>query len=157
MSERDKNQRHPALAIMFIITIVVAGLIIGFLTPPDEWYQSLIKPSFNPPGWVFAPVWTALYIIIAVAGWRIWCIAPRSTAMKLWIAQTVLNWLWSPMFFGVKAPWLALVTIVAMLATIIAFILQARKHDRTSAALFVPYLGWVAFATMLNGSIALLN
>lgn len=77
--------------------------------------------------------------------------------MMLWLAQMVLNWLWSPIFFGAEAPWLAFAIIVAMLAYIIGFIAIARKYDRTSAGLFVPYAAWVTFATVLNGSIAMLN
>ena len=158
-SARDNGTRLPKLfsAALFVAGIVAISLLIGFVTSPGEWYQSLAKPAFNPPAWLFGPVWIALYVLIAISGWRIWRTAPRSAAMMLWIAQMALNWIWSPAFFGAEAPWLAFVIIVAMLATLFMFIVQAWKHDRLSAWLFVPYAAWVAFATVLNGSIAAMN
>ncbi|HEU5067432.1 MAG TPA: TspO/MBR family protein [Sphingomicrobium sp.] len=153
----DRRRTAFVSALLFVGIIVAVSLGIGYVTQPGEWYEKLAKPAFNPPSWVFGPVWTLLYILIAVAGWRIWRIVPRSSAMMLWLAQMVLNWLWSPIFFGAEAPWLAFAIIVAMLAYIIGFIAIARKYDRTSAGLFVPYAAWVTFATVLNGSIAMLN
>ena len=144
-------------AAVFVVVVVGVGLLIGSVTRPGEWYEGLVKPAFNPPGWVFGPVWTILYVLIAIAGWRIWRAAPRSAAMALWVTQMVLNWLWSPAFFGAQAPWLAMAIIVALLAAIIGFILQAWKHDRVAACLFIPYAAWVAFATLLNGAIAAMN
>ncbi|HRO48951.1 MAG TPA: tryptophan-rich sensory protein [Hyphomicrobium sp.] len=156
MTDNTRDAR-PIAAALFIIAVVAISMLIGYITQPGPWYASLAKPSFNPPGWVFGPVWTVLYMLIALAGWRIWRAAPSSTAMWLWIAQMILNWFWSPAFFGLNAPWLAFALIVCMLATIVAFIVQARKYDRLAAALFVPYLAWVSFATVLNGSIAAMN
>lgn len=153
------EQRRPAFvsALLFVGVSVAISLGIGYLTRPGEWYENLAKPAFNPPSWVFGPVWTGLYVLIAIAGWRIWRLAPGSTAMMLWIAQMILNWLWSPTFFGAKAPWLAFAVIVAMLASIGGFIAFSARYDRVSAWLFVPYAAWVTFATVLNGSVALLN
>ena len=130
---------------------------MGFLTRPGEWYERLVEARFQSAIMGLRPVWTVLYVLIAISGWRIWRTAPRSAAMMLWIAQMILNWTWSPAFFGTEAPWLAFVIIVAMLATIPMFIVQAWKHDRLSAWLFFPYAGWVAFATVLNGTIAAMN
>jgi translocator protein len=142
---------------VFFVAVVGIGLLVGFLTRPGEWYDGLVKPPFNPPSWVFGPVWTILYVLIALAGWRIWRAAPRSRAMMLWIAQMVLNWLWSPTFFGAEAPWFAFAVIIALLAVIIAFMGSAWRHDRLAVLLFAPYASWVAFATVLNGSIAVMN
>lgn len=142
---------------VFIVLVVGVGVAIGILSAPGDWYAGLEKPAFNPPSWIFAPVWTLLYIMIGVAGWRIWRIAPRSAAMKFWIAQMVLNWLWSPVFFGAHRPWMGLFVIVALLCAIAAFIVQARKRDMIASLLFVPYALWVAFATLLNLSLAVLN
>ncbi|MDQ2705757.1 MAG: tryptophan-rich sensory protein [Pseudomonadota bacterium] len=144
-------------AVAYVAIIMAISLGIGYVTAPGQWYENLDKPVFNPPSWVFGPVWTVLYVLIAIAGWRIWRIAPKSTAMMLWVAQMILNWLWSPAFFGAEAPALALAIILAMLASIALFIAQAWRLDRWSAWLFVPYAAWVAFATVLNGSIVLLN
>lgn len=141
----------------FVLLVVGGGLLIGFLTVPGPWYEALAKPSFNPPNWLFGPVWTILYVLIAIAGWRIWRRDPRGTAMKLWWLQVVLNFLWSPSFFAMQQVGLALVVVLAMLATILAFIVAAWNVDRIAAWLFVPYAAWVAFASLLNASIWLLN
>ncbi|MCB1343514.1 MAG: tryptophan-rich sensory protein [Pseudooceanicola sp.] len=146
----------PILALFLAIT-VGGGIAIGILTPPGPWYAGLEKPFFNPPGWLFAPVWTVLYICIAIAGWRILRLAPRSRAMRLWVLQLVLNFLWSPIVFGLHRLDLGLVVILALLAGILAFIARARGIDRPSAWLFTPYAAWVAFASLLNAALFLLN
>ena len=133
------------------------GLLIGYATLPGAWYASLIKPPFNPPSWVFAPAWTILYVLIAVAGWRTWLREPAGAAMKIWGAQLVLNFAWSPTFFGAKLMGPALVVILALLASIVLFIATVWNRDRLSGWLFVPYAAWVAFATLLNASLLLLN
>lgn len=143
--------------ILFIGFVVGAGLIAGLTNMPGEWYQSLEKPFFNPPSWLFGPVWTTLYVMIGVAGARIWQRAPKSAAMQLWFAQMAFNLMWSPAFFGLQNPELALVVIAGMLATIIAFMVKAKPIDGISTMLFVPYLAWVSFASVLNLSIAWLN
>lgn len=143
--------------ILFIGFVVGAGLIAGVTNMPGEWYQTLEKPCFNPPSWIFGPVWTTLYVMIGVAGARIWQRAPKSAAMQLWFAQMAFNLMWSPAFFGLQNPELALAVIAGMLVTIIAFMVKAKPIDRISTLLFVPYLAWVAFASVLNVSIAWLN
>ncbi len=148
---------RPYSLIAFLLLVVGGGLVIGYLTAPGPWYAQLVKPSFNPPNWVFGPVWTALYVLIAVAGWRVWRWRPRSVAMTLWGAQLALNFLWSPIFFAAHSIDGALVVILLLLLTILGFIWQAWRLDRVSSALFAPYLLWVAFASLLNGSIAALN
>lgn len=143
--------------ILFIGFVVGAGLLAGLTNMPGGWYQSLDKPFFNPPPWLFGPVWTTLYVMIGVAGARIWQQAPKSAAMQLWFAQMAFNLMWSPAFFGLQNPELALAVIVGMLVTIMAFMVKARPIDRISTLLFVPYLAWVTFAGILNLSIAWLN
>lgn len=143
--------------ILFLAVVIGAGTLIGIATAPGEWYDGLTKPEFNPPNWIFAPVWTLLYIAIAVAGWRVWHKAPDGAAMKLWVAQLVLNWAWSPLFFSLHFVWPALAVILLIAALIIAFIVAARYDDHVASWLFVPYLAWVSFASLLNFSIAVLN
>lgn len=143
--------------ILFIGLVVGAGLLAGLTNMPGDWYQSLEKPFFNPPPWLFGPVWTTLYVLIGIAGARIWQRAPKSAAMQLWFAQMAFNLMWSPAFFGLQNPELALAVIVGMLVTIIGFMVKARPIDRISTLLFVPYLAWVTFAGILNLSIAWLN
>jgi tryptophan-rich sensory protein len=143
--------------ILFIGFVVGAGLLAGLTNMPGDWYQSLQKPFFNPPSWLFGPVWTTLYVLIGVAGARIWQRAPKSAAMQLWFAQMAFNLMWSPAFFGLQNPELALAVILGMLVTIIAFMVKARPIDRISTLLFIPYLAWVSFAGVLNLSLAWLN
>lgn len=146
-----------ALLALFVVTVAGAGALIGISTAPGAWFASLDKPPFNPPGWIFAPVWFALYICIAVAGWRTFLRAPKSPAMAFWVAQMLLNWLWSPTFFALNLIWPAFVVIVGVLLAIIGFIYTSRNDDAFSSGIMVPYLAWVSFATLLNLSIGILN
>lgn len=141
----------------FILLVVGGGLLIGVFTAPGAWYEALAKPSFNPPNWLFGPVWTFLYVMIAIAGWRVWQADRSGTAMKLWWLQLALNFLWSPSFFTLQNVTLALLVILALLLTIFAFIATSWQTDRLAAWLFVPYAAWVAFASLLNGAIRALN
>ncbi|MES0004715.1 MULTISPECIES: TspO/MBR family protein [unclassified Mesorhizobium] len=149
-------QRYVSL-LLFLILVLGGGLLIGYATLPGEWYASLAKPPFNPPNWVFAPAWTLLYVLIAVAGWRTWERERAGAAMKIWALQLVLNFAWSPTFFGAKLVGPALVVILALLASIALFIATVWNRDRVSGWLFAPYALWVAFATLLNASLLLLN
>jgi len=141
----------------FLLLVIGGGLAIGYLTAPGEWYAGLTKPSFNPPNWIFGPVWTFLYVLIAVAGWRIFERDRHDWPMGLWWLQLVLNFLWSPLFFVAHRIDLALAVILLLLATILAFIVVAWRQHRTAAWMFLPYAAWVAFASVLNGSIWMLN
>ncbi|MCC2098275.1 MAG: tryptophan-rich sensory protein [Hyphomicrobiales bacterium] len=141
----------------FLILPVVTGSVIGMVTAPGSWYVGLAKPPFNPPGYVFGPVWTLLYLMIGYAGWRVWREAPRSGAMALWALQMLLNFAWSPVFFSLHAIGLALAIILLLLATILGFIASVWRGDRGAAVLFIPYATWVAFASVLNLAIWRLN
>ncbi|OPH82917.1 TspO/MBR family protein [Nitrobacter vulgaris] len=143
--------------ILFLVLVVGGGLVIGFLTMPGAWYAGLAKPSFNPPNWLFAPVWTVLYILIAIAGWRVWHADACGWPMRLWWGQLALNFIWSPVFFAAHQIGIALVIILLLLAAIFAFIATAWRLDRVAAWLFVPYAAWVAFASLLNASLFALN
>lgn len=149
--------RRYLTLILFMAIVLGGGLTIGYLTAPGDWYAGLNKPSFNPPGWVFGPVWTLLYITIAVAGWWVWEKNAGGWAKALWCAQLALNFSWSPAFFVAHRVDLALVIIAMLLLTIIAFIMATWRKANFAALLFVPYALWVAFASILNASIFLLN
>ena len=148
---------HRFSLILFLVLVVGGGLAIGYLTAPGEWYAQLAKPAFNPPGWIFGPVWTVLYVFIAIAGWRVWQRDRGGWAMKFWWTQLVLNFLWSPIFFAAHQIGLAHVVILLLLVAILAFITTSGRQDRLAAWLFVPYAVWVAFASALNASISALN
>lgn len=136
---------------------MAAGLLIGYVTAPGVWYEQLAKPAFTPPGWVFGPVWTVLYLAIGYAGWRVWRRDPRSPATKLWWGQLALNFLWSPAFFVANTIALALAILLLLATAILAFVVAAWRRDRLAALLFLPYAAWVAFAVALNASILVLN
>jgi tryptophan-rich sensory protein len=147
---------YPGL-IAFLVLCLGGGLAIGFATAPGEWYAGLAKPSFNPPNWVFAPAWTILYILIAIAGWLVWRQDPYGLPTGLWVLQLALNFKWSPVFFSAHRIGSALVVILLLLATIVLFVLFAWPGAPIAAVLFLPYLGWVAFASLLNAAIWRLN
>lgn len=141
----------------FLTLVIGGGSLIGVWNLPGDWYAGLAKPTFNPPNWIFAPVWTVLYVLIAVAGWRTWRRAPADAAMRVWWAQLAANFVWSPVFFSLQSLGGALAIIVALLALIFAFIAMTRRADPVAAWLFAPYAAWVAFATVLNASLFVLN
>ena len=153
------HRSPPSFVVLgiFLLVVIGVGALIGTQSTPGVWYQNLEMPPFNPPNWLFGPVWFILYAMIAVAGWRIWSENPSGGAMKLWFAQMVFNWAWSPIWFIGQMLWPAFAVIVVLLALIIAFIVVARRTDRLASWLFVPYLAWVSFASLLNLSIAVLN
>ena len=129
-------------------------------TSVDTWYKALAKPTFNPPDWVFAPVWTTLYFLMGVSGWRIWRRrASRATrgALALFGLQLFLNFAWSVLFFGFQRIDLALIDIVILFVAIVANMILFWRIERLATLLLVPYAAWVVFAIVLNVSIWLLN
>ncbi|MBO9474760.1 tryptophan-rich sensory protein [Shimia sp. R10_1] len=145
------------MRVLLFMLVMGGGLSIGILTAPGAWYSALVKPDFNPPNWVFGPVWTALYAVIAMVGWRQFEARHAGGQWSLWRLQLGLNFAWSPVFFGLHTPWLAVVVIIALWVSIALFITRSWQRDRLSAWAFVPYLAWVSFATLLTVSIAILN
>ena len=146
------------LGLFLAITAVAAWF--GSRFPVDGWYDALIKPQFNPPNWIFGPVWSILYLMMAIAAWLVWRQGDKgnvSFALLLYVVQLVLNAAWSWLFFGEHKIQLALVDIVAMLLAIAATIFAFSHHSRLAAAMLVPYLAWVSFATYLNFSFWRLN
>lgn len=141
---------------------VAAAAAIGGLAAASaaDRYGELVQPSWAPPAWLFGPVWTVLYVTIAVAGWLVWRKAGWSgarTALTVFAAQLVLNALWTPLFFGAEQFGLAFAEIVLLWLTIIATIVLFARHSRPAALLLVPYLAWVTFASTLNLAIWVLN
>jgi tryptophan-rich sensory protein len=146
----------------FVAGCLVVSALGGAVTATavDSWYPTLTKPGFTPPDSVFPPVWTALFVLMAVAGWRVWRRPGgrwRTAALNWFGAQLVLNLMWSVIFFGLQAPGWALVEIGLLLAAIAATLRAFWRLDRWAAVALVPYLAWVAFAAALNGAIWWLN
>lgn len=146
------------------LAAVAATLIVGQLaTYPNliPWYANLAKPWFTPPGWVFAPVWTTLYALMAFAIWQVLRARGDTTvrrlAVLLFTTQLILNAAWSWMFFGANSPLLGMINIIPQLAIILATIVAFARIDRLAAWCLVPLASWVAYATVLNAAIWRLN
>jgi len=157
-------QTHPArsrwLGLVAWLALSFGAAATGALFAPGEWYASLRKPSWNPPGWVFGPVWTALYVAMAVAAWRVWLqdgSPARRRALRAFLAQLGLNALWTPLFFGLHRPGVAFAEIVLLWLAIAWTIAAFRLVHRAAAWLLAPYLAWVTFAAALNFTLWRLN
>ncbi|WP_019996723.1 TspO/MBR family protein [Aureimonas ureilytica] len=142
--------------VVFLAVSLGGGAWIGTIARPDGWYRHLDKPWFNPPDWIFAPVWSVLYVLIALAGWRVWQSGNRK-ALTAWMIQMALNFLWPPLFFNAHATLPALVIILGLLASILIFLARAGARDRFAFWCFVPYAMWVSYAALLNAAILRLN
>ncbi len=147
-------------ALLGWVALTYGAATTGIFVSTGGWYAELLKPAWNPPGWLFGPVWTLLYTLMAVAAWLIWKQGgwkAQKRALSLYLLQWALNALWTPLFFGLHRPGLAVLELllldVAVLATIRAF-WQVR---RAAAWLLIPYACWIAFATALNVAIWRLN
>jgi benzodiazapine receptor len=128
--------------------------------PDGAWFHALRKPPAQPPARVFGPVWTMLYATIAYSAWRVWKMprsSARSRALTLWGAQLALNAAWTPLFFGARRPALALFDLLALDTAAALYAATAARIDRRAVGAFVPYLGWLGFATYLNASIVRRN
>jgi benzodiazapine receptor len=160
--------KHPArtrdtLGFVAFLALCLAASAVGSaatMSSVGSWYQALAKPSFNPPNWIFAPVWTALYFMMAIAAWRVWRLdglRKARAAMTLFALQLVLNMVWSIVFFGLRSIGAALAEILVLLLAILATTVVFWQRDRIAGMLFVPYAGWVAFAAVLNAALWRLN
>jgi len=140
---------------LLLATFAVAGLgSLATTSGVDGWYQDADKPWFNPPNWLFAPVWTVLYAAMAVAAWLVW---RRGGDLRLWWLQLLLNLAWTPVFFALEQRWAGLVVIVALDIAIALTLRSFWRVSRAAGVLLVPYLAWTLFATALNLAIAALN
>ncbi|HOP27388.1 MAG TPA: tryptophan-rich sensory protein [Candidatus Sabulitectum sp.] len=139
------------------IAVSLSAGFIGSRFPPGEWYQGLEKPSWNPPSWVFGPVWTLLYILMGIAVWLVWKERGFSAGVYLFIAQLVLNAVWSWLFFGLNRPDLAFYEILVLWVLILATMIVFWRVRPAAGALFVPYILWVSFASVLNHTLWKLN
>jgi len=147
------------LAGFLILTLAVGG-VAGAVTAGGvrTWYPTLIKPSFNPPNWVFAPVWTVLYVLMGIAAWRVWQrTSLASPAMISFYVQLALNAAWSAIFFIWHRIGAALGEIALLLAAILATTIAFSAIDLLAAVLLLPYFAWVSFAAVLNGALWRLN
>lgn len=157
------SRTRDTFALLGFVALCLAVAAIGgavTATSVGTWYAGLAKPSFNPPNWLFGPVWTALYLMMAFAAWRVWRakgIAGARAALAAWALQLALNLAWSFLFFGGRMIGAALAEIVLLLLTILATALLFWRIDRLAGVLLAPYAAWVGFATLLNAALWRLN
>jgi len=159
------RRSNGSLALLGFAAAVAGAAWFGSRYSPRDfrtrlWYSRLDKPSFNPPNSVFPIVWTALYSVMAISGWRIWRhrdSPERTAALRLWISQLITNSQWTRLFFGKHLPTWSLANVISLQLAVIGYILEARKVDKPAAALFIPYAAWVAFAALLNAEIVRRN
>lgn len=160
MGTRSTTRFWPAFAVA-LLGVALMGWLGATATDIGPWYRALAKPSWQPPNWLFGPVWTTLYLMIAISaalGWRAAEDTGHSAVMVILFAVNgVLNVIWSYLFFSLQRPDLALVEIIALWLSIVVLIVVLWPRSRTAAWLLVPYLAWVSFATALNGAIVALN
>jgi tryptophan-rich sensory protein len=148
----------PALVVFLLVSFLPAA--VGGFFGPGRWYADLAKPSWTPPGWVFGPVWTALYASMGVAAWLVWRrtgLAGAPLAFTLFALQLVLNAAWSWLFFGLQRPDLAFADIVVLWAAILGTLLLFYRSVPAAGLVLLPYLLWVGFAAALNLQIWRLN
>jgi benzodiazapine receptor len=154
------SRAHIIFGFFFWLILCFGAAVFGSFFSPGEWYASLNKPTWNPPSWIFGPVWTLLFAMMAISAWMVWVrggFSNQSWPLSLFLGQLALNALWSPAFFGLKRPDLALLVILLLWLGIVATIFAFRNVSRPAAALLLPYLMWVSFATVLNAAIWRMN
>ncbi len=152
---------------MRLIISLLSPLLIGFAgsfftsSAIDNWYSNLVKPPFTPPNWLFAPVWTVLYILIGINLYSLWTKRREGLITKdkivLYLLQLVLNGVWSPVFFGLQAPLTALIIIIPLWLILLTLFIKLLPRHKINAWLILPYLLWVTVATYLNLGIVFLN
>ena len=152
--------KNKYLSLFLIILITsLASAIGGFTTASfkEPWYSEIILPSFNPPSWVFAPVWTTLYIMMSIAIWKIWNKSFDTKILKLYFIHLFFNGTWSIVFFGFHQIGLALINLIIILIFIVLLMKSYFNKDKISFYLMIPYLLWSSYALILNSSIFLYN
>lgn len=153
---------HWLKLVTSIIMCQLAGIIGSVFTAPNIplWYATLNKPAFNPPDWIFAPVWISLYLLMAISFYIVWIkndIRNFGPLMSLFILQLVLNAFWTIIFFGLKSPFFAFIEIIILWIVILLCVISFYKISKTASVLLVPYILWVSFAAVLNFELWRLN
>jgi len=163
MAETTRLGRRSLLSLLTFVVICFGAAALGSLVTAgsvESWYAGINKPPWTPPNWLFGPVWTLLYLMMALSGWLIWRERRHllaNTVLILFSAQLALNTLWSGLFFGLHLTGWAMVDILALWALIGLYALNARKISSAAALLFLPYWAWVSFASALNIAVWWLN
>jgi translocator protein len=160
-SPRARPGRWKLVVLLLIVCAVAAAGAAVTVPKIPTWYAALNKPAFNPPTWVFAPVWAALYALMTMAAWQVWEAPANSAdqrgALAHFAVQLALNALWPPVFFGLQRPVSGLIVMLVLLAAVGTTLRRFYLIDRLAGVMLLPYLAWVAFAAVLNAAIVGLN
>ena len=155
------TKRSFAVLIFFIAACLAVGYLGSLATSYSlqNWYLGIRKPPLNPPNWVFAPVWSVLYIMMAIVGWRLWALrsARKNHLRILFVLQLIFNALWSLLFFGLRNPFFGLVDILLLWAILLFLTCTSWRADKISGLLLIPYFLWTSFAVYLNAALWWLN
>ena len=152
------KNKYLSLFLILLITFIpsaIGGLVTSYFKEP--WYSEIVLPSFNPPSWVFAPVWTMLYVMMAIAIWKIWINSYDLKILKLYFVHLFFNGTWSIVFFGFHQIGLALINLIIILIFILLLMKNYFNKNKISFYLMIPYLLWSSYALILNSSIFILN
>ena len=151
---------RSVLALAGWLAVAFTAAAVGGLFLPGDWYAGLQKPAWNPPNWIFGPVWTLLYTMMAIAAWLVWRrggFVRHQKALCLFLLQLCFNALWSPLFFGMHQPMLAFVDLVVLWLLLLGTVAAFWKTSRVAGTMLLPYLAWVTFAGALNWTLWKLN
>lgn len=163
LSLPPRSRLHSAAALVaWVVAVMAAGASVGLLFPPGDWFAALDKPTWNPPSWLFGPVWTTLYLLLGISAWLVWREpgVPAAERRGAWLAfglYALANLAWTPLFFGLHAPGLAFLDIVLVWSALLWTTLRFGRIQPVAGYLLVPQLLWVGFALVLNGTIWLMN
>lgn len=160
MMSAQRSNFRLAFALAGWLVLCFSAASLGAFFMPGEWYTMLKKPSWNPPAWIFGPVWSSLYTMMAVAAWLVWKrggFAAQRPPLRLFLVQLALNGAWSPLFFGLHWPGVAFAEILLLWLAIVTTLTAFRPVSRVAAWLLAPYLAWVTFAAVLNFMLYRLN
>jgi len=152
------KKKYLSLIFILLVTFIASGIGSMVVTSFKEpWYSEIILPSFNPPSWVFAPVWTTLYVFMSVAVWLVWRKKLNTKILQIYLVHLFFNAIWSIIFFGFHEIGLALINLIIILLFIILLMKIYLKENKLSFYLMIPYFIWSSYALVLNTSIFLLN
>lgn len=158
-AKREIKVAQKVGTLLVFLVLVILASAFGAQFGTGQWYEELVKPAWNPPAWVFAPVWSTLYLMMAVAAWLVWDTghAQRKLVIAWWLAQLVLNALWSWLFFGLHRPGFALAELALLIIVLAVTIRLFHVVRPVAALLLLPYMAWLLFAWALNLTLWRLN
>lgn len=160
MADGKRSRWFAGVILPVWLLVTFCAPALGVFGMPGEWYAGLEKPTWNPPSWVFGPVWSVLYTLMAVAAWLVWCRGgwqAQRRPLGLYLIQLALNAAWTPLFFGLQSPGIALIDIILLFIAIAATMRAFFRVRTVAGLLLVPYLMWVGFASVLNFTLWWMN